>query len=56
MRGDVVNLLVRFRVMDMAKHFCRHKILAVVAGRRSSLLTVAMPILSGKLQALASRS
>ena len=39
-RGDVVNLLVHWQV----------------GGRRSSLLTVAMPTLSGNLQAPASRS
>ena len=54
-RGDVVNLLVRFRVMDFGtallstQDLCR-------CGRRSSLLTLATPTLSGKLQALASRS
>ena len=55
-RGCVVNLLVRFMSWTLAKHFCRHKILAGVAGRRSSLLIAAVPTLSGKLQALASRS
>ena len=55
-RGDVVNLLVRFRVWTLVRHFCRHKIYAVVAGRRSSPLTVEMLTLSGKLRTLASPS
>ena len=58
-RGDVVNLQVRFRVMDTGKAILStqdRKILAGVAGRRSSLLIAAMPTLSGTLQALASRS
>ena len=45
-RGDVVNLLVRFRGM----------ISAVVVVRQSSLLTAVWHTLSGRRQALVSRS
>ena len=46
-RGDVVNLLVRFRVMNIGK---------ALLSRRSFLLTVEMRTSSGKLRTLVSRS
>ena len=39
-----------------AKRFCRHKILACLVGRLSSLLIAAITILPGKFQAFTSRS
>ena len=49
-----MNLLVRFRVLDFGKALLSTQDLS--PGRRSSLQDVEMPTLSGKLQALASRS
>ena len=46
---DVVNLLVRFRVMDIGKAFCRNTILTHVVARRFSLRAVATPTLSRQL-------
>ena len=34
-RGNMVNLLVRFRVMEIGKAPCQHKISAAVVGRQS---------------------
>ena len=48
-RGDVVNLLVRFRAMNIGKSL-------FVDWRRSSLLTVEVRTSSGKRRTLASRS
>ena len=48
-RGDVVNLLVRFRVMNIGKALLRWSWETV-------LLTVKILTLSGKLRTLASRS
>ena len=51
-RGDVVNLLVPFGVKDIGKALLSTQYL----GDSPSLQTAPMPTLSGKLQALASRS
>ena len=55
-RGDVVNLLVRFRVMDIGKALLSTQDLSRCGWETVVLLTVAMPTLSGKLQAPAPRS
>ena len=34
-RGNMVNLLVRFRVMEIGRRSCQHKISAAVDGKRS---------------------
>ena len=54
-RGDVVNLLVRFRVMNIGKStLVNTRSETVAVGRQSSLQTVEMRISSGKPRTLAS--
>ena len=54
-RGDVLSLLDAIQSHEhWQSTLCRHKILPVVVGRRSSLLALEMHNLSGKLRTLAS--
>ena len=55
-RGDVVNLLVRFRVMNFGKALLSTQDLSRCGWETSSLLTVEMCTSSAKLRTLASRS